>query len=307
MSRLSVTQLSKKYGQRTAVNGITFELEAGGCTALLGPNGAGKTTTLRMLAGLTVPTSGRVLIDGKDVSDRSSRNLIGYLPQNPSFYNWMTGKEYVLYVAGLSGMTGKSARSEAMALLERVGLKEAAGRRISGYSGGMKQRLGLAQALVHRPRLLLLDEPVSALDPLGRREVMELLLQLREETTVLFSTHVLHDAEEICDRIIMLKGGEIIEHSDLAAMAAKYRLPLLTVRVEDAGDGRSVEWLESLCRRRFVQTFELKGDTALLTVSDVNEARDMIMREAVTKSIPLLRFEAGTTSLEDLFLKVVNL
>lgn len=307
MSRLCVSRLTKKYGQRTAVNGITFELESGGCTALLGPNGAGKTTTLRMLAGLTIPSSGRVLIDGKEVADLDSRNLIGYLPQNPSFYNWMTGKEYVLYVAGLSGMTGKRAYGEAMALLERVGLKEAAGRRISGYSGGMKQRLGLAQALVHRPRLLLLDEPVSALDPLGRREVMELLRQLREETTILFSTHVLHDAEEICDRIIMLKDGEIVENNDLAAIAAKYRLPLLTVQVEDMHSSRIAEWLESLSTRRFVQSCDLKGDTALLTVSDVNEAREVILREAATRSIPLKRFEAGTTSLEDLFVKVVNL
>lgn len=135
MSRLSVTQLIKKFGSRTAVKGISFELEEGGCTALLGPNGAGKTTTLRMLAGLLSPTSGSVAIDGKGTSEIASRNQIGYLPQHPSFYGWMTGKEYVVYAAGLSGMNGKQASAEADMILEKVGLKDAARRRISGYSG----------------------------------------------------------------------------------------------------------------------------------------------------------------------------
>ncbi|RCX13904.1 ABC-2 type transport system ATP-binding protein [Fontibacillus phaseoli] len=306
MSRLSVTQLSKKFGTRTAVKEISFELEEGGCTALLGPNGAGKTTTLRMLAGLLSPTSGSVLINGKETSEISWRNQIGYLPQHPSFYGWMTGKEYVVYAAGLSGMTGKQAVAEAELILERVGLSEASRRRISGYSGGMKQRLGLAQALVHHPRLLLLDEPVSALDPLGRREVMDLLQQLRQGTTILLSTHVLHDAEEVCDRIIMLRSGEIVEHGSLAELSAKYRQPLLTIQVESDPKGQAAAWLHSLQDRSFVRDFELRGDTALLTVSDMGIAREVILKEAGSRTMPLLRFEAGATSLEDMFMKVVG-
>lgn len=306
MSRLSVTQLIKKFGTRTAVKGISFELEEGGCTALLGPNGAGKTTTLRMLAGLLSPTSGSVVIDGKGTSEIASRNQIGYLPQHPSFYGWMTGKEYVVYAAGLSGMTGKQASAEAERILEKVGLKEAARRRISGYSGGMKQRLGLAQALVHRPRLLLLDEPVSALDPLGRREVMNLLQQLRQETTILLSTHVLHDAEEVCDRIIMLRNGEIVEQGNISELSSKYRQPLLTIQVERDPAGRALAWLQSFQERSFVKELELRGDTALLTVSDMGTAREIILQEAGNQVIPLLRFEAGATSLEEMFMKVVG-
>ncbi|WP_410772293.1 ATP-binding cassette domain-containing protein [Fontibacillus sp. BL9] len=306
MSRLNVSRLTKKFGLRAAVKEISFELEEGGCTALLGPNGAGKTTTLRMLAGLLSPTSGSVTIDGKGTSEISSRNQIGYLPQHPSFYGWMTGKEYVVYAAGLSGMNGKQAAAEAELILERVGLGEASRRRISGYSGGMKQRLGLAQALVHRPRLLLLDEPVSALDPLGRREVMDLLQQLRQETTILLSTHVLHDAEEVCDEIIMLRNGEIVEHGDLADLSAKYRQPLLTIQVEGDPTGQGMAWLHSLQGRSFVKDFEIRGDTALLTVSDMGTAREVILKEAGSKTMPLLRFEAGATSLEDMFMKVVG-
>lgn len=306
MTRLSVSRLTKKFGLQIAVKGISFDLAEGGCTALLGPNGAGKTTTLRMLAGLLVPSSGEVLIDGEGAAEVSSRHQIGYLPQHPSFYGWMTGKEYVVYAAGLSGITGKRAAEEAEAILERVGLKEAARRRISGYSGGMRQRLGLAQALVHHPRLLLLDEPVSALDPAGRREVMDLLQQLRTETTILFSTHVLHDAEEVCDRIIMLKDGEIVEQGDFTTLASKYRLPLLTVQVEADPVGQWVSWLHSLQGRSFVQKCEIRSDTAMLTVSDLSEARAAILQEAAVGGIPLLRFEAGSTSLEDMFMKVVG-
>lgn len=215
MSLLQVKNLRKSYGAHISVNDISFEIEKERCVALLGPNGAGKTTTLRMLAGLLEPTSGMISFEGSRPGAEYRRGL-GYVPQSPAFYGWMTGHEYVVFAAKLSGMGTKDASSRALESLERVGLKGDARRRIGGYSGGMKQRLGLAQALVHRPRLLLLDEPVSALDPIGRREVMGLLREIREETTVVFSTHVLHDAEEICDDIILMNQGLIAEKGSLS-------------------------------------------------------------------------------------------
>jgi ABC-2 type transport system ATP-binding protein len=308
MVMLEVKNLTKKFGSRTPVNGISFQLEAGSCTALLGPNGAGKTTTLRMLAGLINPTSGSIVFNGTSNKNKNAneQGLIGYLPQHPAFYGWMTGKEFVVYVAGLSGMNGRKAASEADIALERVGLKDAARRRISGYSGGMKQRLGLAQAIVHRPQLLLLDEPVSALDPLGRREVMDLLSQLRQQTTVLFSTHVLHDAEEVCDRMMLLKDGDIVENGRLGELAEKYRQPLLTLEVEAGAEEKCKLWLRSFQDRKFVLESTVRRNTAVLTVSDVKLARYTILQEAASQDIPLLRFEAGTTSLEDMFMKVVK-
>lgn len=304
MSFLSVDQLTKRFGSGTPVKGISFGLERGSCTALLGPNGAGKTTTMRMLAGLIAPSAGRITVQGRQHSSGDYRSLIGYLPQHPAFYGWMTGEEFVLYAAGLSGMGRKEARERTRTVLERVGLAEAAKRRIAGYSGGMKQRLGLAQALVHQPQLLLLDEPVSALDPIGRREVMNLLQQLRTETTILFSTHVLPDAEEVCDRIMMMRDGEIVENGELQSLADKYRRPLLTIEVDR--QLAASEWLESLGARPFVQEARIQGSIALLTVDHIEEARRLILDEVSSRQIPLISFQAGATSLEEMFMKVVT-
>lgn len=226
------------------------------------------------------------------------------MPQSPAFYGWMTGYEYVIFAAKLSGMGTKDATSRALESLERVGLKGDARRRIGGYSGGMKQRLGLAQALVHRPRLLLLDEPLSALDPIGRREVMGLMREIREETTVVFSTHVLHDAEEICDDIILMNQGLIAEKGSLSQLRSQYSLPVIRVRTEK--QEKAIQWLESLAAKPFVLETQLFGDQAIFNVNDVDMARWTILQEAAQLEIPLLQFEAGSSTLEDLFMKVVG-
>ncbi|MCL6604562.1 MAG: ABC transporter ATP-binding protein [Paenibacillus sp.] len=300
---MEVRSLSKSFGKHLSVNNIDFDIEKGHCIALLGPNGAGKTTTLRMLAGLLVPTSGSIRFDGSAPGSDYRRQL-GYLPQSPSFYGWMSGEEYVIFAAKLSGLRSREAATMATEVLARVGLKEAARRRIAGYSGGMKQRLGLAQALVHRPQLLLLDEPVSALDPIGRREVMEMLREIREETTIIFSTHVLHDAEEICDDIILLNHGGIAEQGTLGELRTKHRIPVIRMRVEN--QEKAMQWLESLASKPFVTEGHVSGEEAVLNVSDIGEARQIIVQEAAAYGIPLLQFEAGSSTLEDLFMKVVG-
>ncbi|OAB45853.1 ABC transporter ATP-binding protein [Paenibacillus antarcticus] len=303
MSLLQVTDLKKNFGKENAVRGLTFQLEQGKCVALLGPNGAGKTTTLRMLAGLLEPSSGGIIFNEQQgVTDY--RKWLGYLPQNPTFYGWMSGQEYIRFVAGLSGMEQKEIGRRTEAVLEKVGLQDAAKRRISGYSGGMKQRLGFAQALVHEPKLLILDEPVSALDPIGRREVINLLREIRQETTVLFSTHVLHDAEEICDDILVMAKGRLAEQGSLSSLREKHRQPLVIVQVERERD--ALTWLDSLKSKPYVILADIKADIAELTVHDLGSARDDLMREATEKRIPLVRFEAGSSSLEDMFVKVVS-
>ncbi|AJS60120.1 ABC transporter ATP-binding protein [Paenibacillus sp. IHBB 10380] len=303
MGLLRVTELTKNFGKENAVRGLTFQLEQGRCVALLGPNGAGKTTTLRMLAGLLQPSSGDITFgERKGLADY--RMSLGYLPQHPTFYGWMSGREYIRFAAELSGMERKEAAIRSEAVLERVGLQDAAKRRISGYSGGMKQRLGLAQALVHEPRLLLLDEPVSALDPIGRREVINLLRQIKEETTVLFSTHVLHDAEEICDDFLVMTKGHLAEEGSLTSLREKYRQPLVIVQVERERD--ALLWLDSLKSKPFVNQVDMKGDIAELTVHDLRSARDWLMKDAAENHIPLVKFEVGSSSLEDMFVKVVS-
>jgi ABC-2 type transport system ATP-binding protein len=249
------------------------------------------------------PSSGVISFDGRQPG-RDYRKALGYLPQSPVFYGWMSGYEYVMFAAKLSGMNTGEAAEKSAAVLERVGLREASGRRISGYSGGMKQRLGLAQALVHRPRLLLLDEPVSALDPIGRREVMELLREIRNETTVIFSTHVLHDAEEICDDIILMNRGAIAEQGTLAQLRTQYSLPIIRLHTEKSAD--SLQWLKELALKPFIVQSQIAADKATFNVKDVELARREILQEAARLDIPLLNFEAGSSTLEDLFMKVVG-
>lgn len=306
MRLLEVSQLSKQFKSHHAVKNMSFSIEEGRCIALLGPNGAGKTTTIKMLVGLLQPTGGQIKLyhNGQAVPD--VRPYIGYLPQMPVFYNWMTGREFVRYAGELAGLPGKEAASLTEEWLEIVGLKDAAKRRIGGYSGGMKQRLGFAQALIHRPKLLVLDEPVSALDPIGRREVLNLLNRIRQQTTILFSTHVLHDAEEVCDDVLIIRGGEIAVQGSLHEVRQSYSEPTITVQVDPDGDVAAREWLRSLTGKSYVEQSELLSDTVILTVSDTERAQQDILSETLRQHISLRRFEAGRTTLEDLFLKVVQ-
>ncbi|MEX2460853.1 MAG: ABC transporter ATP-binding protein [Paenibacillaceae bacterium] len=300
MSLLEVKGLIKRFGTSAAVEGVSFNISSGRCMALLGPNGAGKTTTLRMLSGLLEPSSGSIRFIDETRTD--IREAIGYLPQYPSFFNWMSGREFLEFTAKLAHMSVKEAVSRADELLERVGLKAAAKRKIGGYSGGMKQRLGLAQAIIHRPKLLILDEPVSALDPQGRREVMELLREMKQETTILFSTHVLHDAEEISDDIIILDRGHIVVEGDLQQLMRNYQNPQIWIKVGNS----HIEWAQGLRNRPFVKEFEFALDRINLHVTNLPEARQALFREIADLGIDVESFEIGQSSLEDLFMKAVQ-
>ncbi|WP_308636067.1 ABC transporter ATP-binding protein [Paenibacillus silvisoli] len=305
----TIDGLSRSFGGTQAVRGISFALGEGRCTALLGPNGAGKTTTIRMLTGLLEPTAGQISFRGlKPGAD--PRAFIGYLPQIPAFHGWMTGAEFLRYAAGLCGMPKKEAAQRSAELLERVGLGAAGKRRIGGYSGGMKQRLGLAQALIHRPGLLVLDEPVSALDPIGRREVMELLGELKRETTILFSTHVLHDAEELCDDVVIMRGGTIAMSGALSDIRESSREPIMLLGVEDTGEARAQlgQWLTGISSNESILSVEHApgSSSARLHVRDLVEARRYVLRQLSERSLPVTQLEIGYTSLEDLFMKAVS-
>ncbi|MDR0266981.1 ABC transporter ATP-binding protein [Paenibacillus sp.] len=301
---LQIEGLTKRFKDRTVVDGITFHIHEGSCAALLGPNGAGKTTTISMLAGLLQPTSGSIQLLHRGVSVPDRRPYIGYLPQMPIFYPWMTGKEFLRYAGELAGLTGKESALKTEEWLEAVGLRDAGKRKIGGYSGGMKQRLGLAQALIHRPKLLILDEPVSALDPLGRKDVLSLLQRIRHETTILFSTHVLHDAEEVCDEILMIQSGRIALQGNLDKIRREYSEPV--IRIEVGADEASREWLATTSRKAFVSQAETGRTWAKLTVTDVEEASLELMADAVSHRVMIRKLESGQSTLEDLFLKVVN-
>ncbi|WP_058304016.1 ABC transporter ATP-binding protein [Gorillibacterium timonense] len=299
---LTVSNLTKRFGEVTAVSDISFTLAKGRSAALLGPNGAGKTTTLSMLCGLLPPTSGQIALNREEARDRRER--IGYLPQQPVFFNWMTGKEYMQFAGQLFGLHGKKLTERADELLERLGLKDAAKRRIGGYSGGMKQRLGIAQAMVHRPELLVLDEPVSALDPVGRRELIDLLREMKEETNLLFSTHVLHDAEELCDDVLILNRGSIALAGALDDLRRMHQKP----QIEITSEKSLIDYAAGLTRYPFINSVKLSEDQCSLSlqVDNREEARAVLLTELAREAIPVVRFEASYASLEALFLEVVG-
>ncbi|WP_178075130.1 ABC transporter ATP-binding protein [Paenibacillus albus] len=314
---LEVDKLTKQFGGSSAkaLQDVSFSLGEGRCTALLGPNGAGKTTTIRMLTGLLAPTSGSIRF--QDVQQGADhRALIGYLPQTPAFHGWMSGLEFAQYAAELCGMGRREAAQRSAELLERVGIGAAGKRRIAGYSGGMKQRLGLAQALIHRPKLLILDEPVSALDPIGRRDVMELLGELKQETSILFSTHVLHDAEELCDDVLIMESGRIVLQGPLSRIRAENREPVLLLEIENEAGSDSREalsrWLKAIVEPTADQSSIIRYEldplnscAAKLIVRDINEARRLVLEQLLEWNLPVTKLEIGYSTLEDLFMKVV--
>ena len=196
----------------TAVEDVSFTLERGEIFGLLGPNGAGKTTTIKMILGLVRPTRGAVLLDGRDPHDPKARRKLGYLPESPCFYDHLTATEYLSLVGDLFALDSTVVRKRAGALLERLGLSAHARKPLRKYSKGMTQRLGLAQALLNEPTLLILDEPMSGLDPIGRAEVKQILRDERARgAAVLLSSHVLAETEAICDRVGILSGGRLLE------------------------------------------------------------------------------------------------
>lgn len=297
---IRVLNLSKTYPRHKAVHPISFDLSPGKCVALLGPNGAGKTTTLKMIAGLISPTSGEVTFT--DEKKKDIRNYIGYLPQHPQFHNWMTGEEFLIYAAQLSRTSKKEAKTLAGSLLRRVGMEDAKNKRIGKYSGGMKQRLGIAQAMIHKPKVLLLDEPVSALDPIGRRDVLNLMEELKKETTLLYSTHILSDAEEASDEILLMHKGSIVESGPLERVKQQHQIDKISLRFSEelSAYRNQVEELEVVTRT------EVHKQHLHVYVSDIAIARDHLLEIASQKKWPLLQFEVGHMTLEDLFMKVVS-
>lgn len=206
---LVIDRLTKQYKNKIAVDRFSMRLTPG-VYGLLGANGAGKTTLMRMLCGILKPTGGTVAFDGMDVSTEEYRSILGYLPQDFGYYPNFTGEDFVMYMAILKGLDKKQAKRRSQELLELVGLKEMKKKKIRTYSGGMKQRLGIAQALINRPKLLVLDEPTAGLDPKERVRFRELIAGLGEQNIVILSTHIVSDLEQIADKILLMKDGQLI-------------------------------------------------------------------------------------------------
>ena len=302
---IRIKDMVKCYGKVRALDGLSLQVEPGMVYGFLGPNGAGKTTTMRILSGLARPDEGQAWILGKEVglNGMDQRPMIGVLPEEPAFYPWMTAREYLRdFIAPLYGLEPGTASRRAGEMLEQVGLNEAADRRCAGFSRGMRQRLGLAQALIHQPKVLLLDEPVSALDPAGRKEVLELIGGLSGSTTILLSTHILGDVERVCDMIGIISRGRMLTEDRRDDLLARYALPLFEVEVDDDFG----QWLETASSLPFVKSVTISNQTARVLVKEVQSAQTGLLASILEAGLHVRRFEIVHPSLEDIFLQLTE-
>jgi len=292
-------QLRRSRRQRVALKDLNLSVEEGEIFGLLGPNGAGKTTTLKILMGLIFPTRGSARILGRPLGDKWAKAHVGFLPENPYFYDYLTGREFLKYYGQLYGISRAERARRADALLERVGLKDAASLPLKGYSKGMLQRIGLAQALLNDPRVVVLDEPQSGLDPLGRKEIRDLILQLREEgKTVFFSSHILSDAEMVCDRVAILYAGELKNVGKLTDLLST-RIREYEIVARGVPEAMLEQW-RSRADRVLVQK-----DEAMIIVHQENEARE-ILSSLNALGATLVSFNPRRETLEEYFIAQVR-
>jgi ABC-2 type transport system ATP-binding protein len=301
---IKVEDVSKYYGSHCAVEDLSFEVEQGECVGFLGLNGAGKTTALRLLSCLLLPTSGRISVGGLDVVERPHeiRKQVGFLPENPPLYPEMTVSEYLGFAARLRGMQSKQAEKRQQEVIELCHLKEASSSTIGTLSHGFRQRVGIAQAVIHAPALLILDEPIKGLDPLQIVEMRKMLGSLRGKHTILLSTHILSEIEQTCDRILMMHRGRIAAEGTEQELAERYgssRAMEMVVRGEEADLRAALQKLDDISDLRI----EPGGSGTVVARVRVPEAeREKLSRAVVEAGLGLLGLRSVSTGLENVFL-----
>ncbi len=298
MDILAIRNLKKSFGSQEVLCGLDLSVPEHSIFGFIGKNGAGKTTTMKAILGLLRPDSGEISVMGERVrfGQTGTNRYIGYLPDVPEFYSYMTPLEYLTLCGRVSGMEQAHIAARSQELLELVGLAQEH-RRIQGFSRGMKQRLGIAQALLNRPKLLICDEPTSALDPAGRKEILDILLAARQRTTVLFSTHILSDVERICTEAAFLHDGKIAMQGTIAELRSKR-----------ASDGFLIETEEKGAADRLIKAFgDLQpGEQNALVFRGGEERFFSILQYISENRIPIQRVERIEPTLESLFLEVTK-
>jgi len=311
---LQVQQVSKYFDQRRSVDGIDFEMQRGEIVGFLGPNGAGKTTTMRMITGYLKPTSGQIWIDGLPMHEpsRKARTKIGYLPETPPLYPDMTVNSYLRFVADLRDVPARQQKLRISEMIDRLGLQGRERQIIRSLSKGYKQRLGLAQAIIHQPDLLILDEPTSGLDPNQILEIRQLIRELGEQHTVLLSTHILPEVSTLCNRVLIINDGRIVMDGNAnqldQSLNEKFQV-LLEVktrpdklrRLLDNWQNVSTEYLSSTEEEQQVQSIQLRLQGADDT--DFRERLSLLLADA---RVPILELRKERLSLEDVFVKLTT-
>jgi ABC-2 type transport system ATP-binding protein len=286
------------WGRRvTAVAGLSLEVRPGEVFGFLGPNGAGKTTTLKMLMGLIYPSSGTATLFGQPIGDQAAKAKVGFLPESPYFYDYLTSREFLQFYGHLFGLLGGSLEKRIDELLELVGMTHARDLQLRKFSKGMLQRVGIAQALINNPELVILDEPMSGLDPIGRKEVRDLILRLKESgKTVMFSSHILHDAELLCDRVAMIMKGKLVTCglvSDLVGQSATQSVEMIVEKLSP----ESIEHLSPFAEKILTQ-----GVQTLIVLKDQHHVRQALEVVRTGKG-DLVMLTPHRSSLEDLFIR----
>ena len=298
--RLEIKNITKKFKQKTAVKDFSMVIEANECVGLIGPNGAGKSTLIQIIADILYAEEGEILLDGQKIA--WMKNKIGYLPQYPNFFSWMTAFETLSFMGTLSGLSKNELQQEIPPLLEKVGLGKEAQMQVGTFSGGMKQRLGIAQALLHKQAFMIMDEPVSALDPIGRREVLNLLKEIKKETTILLSTHILSDAEEICERFVVIKNGHKIEDATKLELLKYHQESAIFVTLRE----QDCKWLTMIEHLPYVKKIESCGNGFKIHVEDLEEDASRLIQHGLDSKVMFTKFEMGIQdNLEEIFLELV--
>ena len=298
MDMLRISGLRKRFGEKEVLRGVDLTVPAGSIFGFIGRNGAGKTTAMKTVLGLLKADGGEIYVNGeRTVYGQTATNRhIGYLPDVPEFYGFMTAPEYLDFCGEISGMAKADTVKRRDELLELVGLRNEK-HRVGGYSRGMKQRLGIAQALLNRPKLLICDEPTSALDPVGRKEILDILLAVREQTTVLFSTHILSDVERICTDVAFLHDGVICVQDTMSAIKTRFRTDSYMMETANEADRDAI-------RRAFPTVKATEGN--VLTCTEWDTPVFDVLRFVADQRIPLLKWERSEPTLESLFMEVTK-
>ena len=298
MDMLRITDLHKRFGDKVVLDGLDLTVPEHSIFGFIGKNGAGKTTTMKMILGLLPADSGKISVGGERVvyGQTGTNRMIGYLPDVPEFYSFMTAVEYLRFCGEITGMDKTEIGKRSGELLELVGLGDER-HRIKGFSRGMKQRLGIAQALLNCPKLLICDEPTSALDPVGRKEILDILLMAREQTTILFSTHILSDVERICTDVAFLHNGVVSVQGKLSDIKTTYRTERYFLEPEREEDVR-------LLLQYFGSMEPEKGRGVSFCEEDHSVSE--VLRFVADRNMPLIKIERMEPSLESLFMEVVN-
>lgn len=305
MDTLCVTHLSKNFGINKVIDDLTFSVPEHSVFGFIGQNGAGKTTTMKMVLGLLKPTSGNITVCGEPVTygQTKTNKYIGYLPDVPEFYGYMKPFEYLKLCGEITGLSAAKIKSKSEELLTLVDLDNA-NKKIGGFSRGMKQRLGIAQALLNEPKLLICDEPTSALDPIGRKEILDILYQVKGKTTVVFSTHILSDVERICDHIALLHDGKLALSGTLSEVKSKYKQNGLLIEFESQMDKE--QFLTAPQLVSFIINAEQTSTRLIIRTHDIQKAEMASIAILSEKHLLPIKLEVLEPTLESLFMEVVK-